>query len=305
MTDLHLHSRYSDDGEFTPAQLARMCAENGVTTMSVTDHNCARANREAAPAAGAAGVRYVTGIEIDCVFQGAGFHVLGYHIDADSPDFVWIEENVARQGAGASVAMLEKTQELGFPVTEGEMRALSRGRYWADLWTGEMFAEVLLKKEELAEHPLLAPYRSGGARGDNPYVNFYWDFYAQGKPCHAQVTYPTMEDAVSIIHKNGGAAVLAHPGMSLKGREALLDGILRLGLDGIEAYSSYHTPGQAAEFERVARENRLLATCGSDFHGKTKPTVPIGGAVFAPGTDRGQAGRAAADPLLAWQARKR
>jgi len=299
MTDLHLHSLYSDDGEFTPAEMARMCAESGVTLMSVTDHNCARANREAEEAARTAGVRYVTGIEIDCVYEEAVFHVLGYRIDADSPVFLEIEENVARQGAAASEAMLQKTRTLGFPVTETEMRQMAKGRYWRDLWTGEMFAEALLGKEELAGHPLLMPYRPGGARSDNPYVNFYWDFYAQGKPCHAPVDYPAMEDVLRIVRHSGGIAVLAHPGMSLRGRESLLPGILKLGLDGIEAYSSYHTPEQAATFEAVAKERRLLATCGSDFHGKNKPAVRIGGAVFAPGTDKEAVGRAARRALLA------
>lgn len=28
MIDLHIHSRYSDDGEFTPAQLVDMAAQN-------------------------------------------------------------------------------------------------------------------------------------------------------------------------------------------------------------------------------------------------------------------------------------
>lgn len=75
---MHLHSRYSDDGEVSPAELVARCAAHGVTAMSVTDHNCARANAEARPLAEACGIRYLDGIEIDCVFQSLEFHVLGY-----------------------------------------------------------------------------------------------------------------------------------------------------------------------------------------------------------------------------------
>lgn len=32
MIDLHIHSRYSDDGEFTPAQLVDMAAQNAQTS---------------------------------------------------------------------------------------------------------------------------------------------------------------------------------------------------------------------------------------------------------------------------------
>lgn len=30
MIDLHMHSRYSDDGEFTPSELIEQCVDKGV-----------------------------------------------------------------------------------------------------------------------------------------------------------------------------------------------------------------------------------------------------------------------------------
>lgn len=245
--------------------------------MSITDHNCARANAEARAQAEANGIRYISGIEIDCVYKGLNFHVLGYGIDENSTDFARIEENIERQSFHASLERLERTQMLGFHITQDEMWALSRDTYWKGSWSGEMFAELLLAKPEYAGHPLLRPYRPGGARGDNPYVNFYWDYYAQGKPCHVKMTYPTMDEIIGIIHRNRGKAVLAHPGVSLKGREELLGEVLDLGMDGVEAFSSYHTPEQAAEFYRETQRRGLFATCGSDYHGKTKPAIRLGG----------------------------
>lgn len=35
-----------------------------------------------------------------------------------------------------------------------------------------MFGEVLLNDQRYNENSLLKPYRSGGERSDNPYVNF-------------------------------------------------------------------------------------------------------------------------------------
>ena len=139
-----------------------------------------------------------------------------------------------------------------------------------------MFAEVLLVMPEYANHPLLKPYRPGGERSDNPYVNFYWDYYSQGKPCYAKIDYPAMEEIVDMIHQNHGVAVLAHPGVNLKGKEFLLDNILNLGIDGIEAFSSYHNPKQAEYYYQTAQEKKIFVTCGSDYHGKTKPSIGIG-----------------------------
>lgn len=277
MIDLHMHSRYSEDGEFTPAELVEQCCRQGITTMSITDHNCARANAEAQAIADTKGIRYISGIELDCIYKGLDFHVLGYGIDEQSADFARIEENIEKQSFLASLERLEKTQILGFYVTQNEMWELSKDAYWKGSWSGEMFAEVLLAKPEYAEHPLLYSYRPGGTRSDNPYVNFFWDYYAQGKPCYVKMKYPPMDEIIDIIHRNRGKAVLAHPGVNLKGQERMLGEILDLGMDGIEAFSSYHTSEQAVEFYWQAQEREMFSTCGSDYHGKTKPAICLGG----------------------------
>lgn len=277
MIDLHMHSRYSEDGEYTPSELVKQCAEKGVRMMSVTDHNCAKANEEAAKAAKEKGIAYIPGIEIDCTFQDTNFHVLGYGIDFWSGDFEAIEKNIDDQSFQASLDRLAATQALGFyRVTENDMWSLSKDSYWQGTWTGDMFAEVLLAKPEYADHPLLKPYRPGGERSDNPYVNFYWDYYSQGKPCYAKIDYPAMEEIIDTIHRNHGVAVIAHPGVNLKGKEFMLEDILNLGIDGIEAFSSYHSQKQAGYYHKIAQERNLFVTCGSDYHGKTKPSIGIG-----------------------------
>lgn len=274
--DLHMHSYYSDDGEFIPSELVAKCQQRDINVMAITDHNSARANAEGAQSAREAGIAYIPAIEIDCVYQGINLHVLGYGINSGSPDFQSIEDAVSRGASAASREMLRATQRLGFDIGEQDMTVLAEKMYWKDRWTGEMFAEALLHKPEYAGHELLRPYRPGGRRGDNPYVNFYWDFYSQGKPCYVEIPFPALERILEIIHRNGGKAVLAHPGLKLKGRDETLDGIVTCGLDGIEAYSSYHTPQQALHYYHLAKERRLLVTCGSDYHGKTKPSIAPG-----------------------------
>lgn len=285
MIDLHMHSLYSEDGEFTPAQLMEQCAAQGITLMSITDHNSIRANSEAELLAKGNGIFYIPGIEIDCTFEGVGFHVLGYGIDYHSEDFAQIEENVVTQMVNASAELLRKTQAMGFDITAEDVFAVSKTAYRPEIWTGDIFAEVLLEKPEFATHPLLAPYRPGGSRSDNPFVNFYWDYYSQGKPCHVKIEYPPVEEVIDIIHRNHGIAVLAHPGVNLKGREHLLEPLLKLPFDGIEAFSSYHTAEQAEYYHGAATPRKILTTCGSDYHGKTKPSVHLGDYATVAGID--------------------
>ena len=117
LMDLHMHSYYSDDGEFSPEELVRQCAMRGIRVMSIADHNSVRANDAGRQAARRAGIRYVSGIEIDCTFRGVNLHVLGYGFDDTSDDFADIEDNISSQAATASRQMLCATRKMGFDVT--------------------------------------------------------------------------------------------------------------------------------------------------------------------------------------------
>ena len=275
MIDLHMHSYYSDDGEYQPEELVKKCKEKGIQYMAVTDHNSVRAVGEGREAAQKEGIHFISGVEVDCTFKDRNFHVLGYGIDEQNPVFQKIEDNISVQSEEASVKMLEATRKLGFDVSESDMEKLTETMFWKNRWTGEMFAEVLLNKPEYRDHDLLLPYRPGGERSSNPYVNFYWDYYSQGKLCHVDITFPAMKEVISQIHESGGKAVLAHPGQNLRDHMELWEEIAVSGIDGVEAFSSYHTPEQALFFSHEAGEKQLFITCGSDFHGKTKPSISI------------------------------
>jgi len=274
--DLHMHTAYSDDGEFTPAELVLQCKKAGLRIIAFTDHNCVKANAEAQKEAELLNILYIPAVEIDCNYNGTNLHILGYQIDDTNDGFERIEQNILQQELTASKERLNLTKQLGFYVTEDELNALSNGEISGNVWTGEMFAEILLNKPEYQDSELLHPYRSGGLRSDNPYVNFYWDYYSQGKPCYVKIKFPDLDETVSIIRRSGGKAVLAHPGINLKENFSLLYNIIACGIDGIEAFSSYHDESSSRYFYDMARKNALMVTCGSDYHGKTKPSVRLG-----------------------------
>ena len=79
-----------------------------------------------------------------------------------------------------------------------------------------------------------------------------------------------------MIHDAGGIAVLAHPFATFYQKEALLDLAVSYGIDGIEAYSNYHEPKHNNYYAEYAKKHNLLITCGSDFHGKHKPSIHMG-----------------------------
>ena len=270
--DLHMHSFYSDDGQYSEEELISKCNDAGLKIVAIADHNSVKANAKAKEECAKYKIEFIPAIEIDCVYEGINLHLLGYGIDYENPIFNKIGEDILKQEFENNQKKLELTNALGFEVSKQDMDKVSPlGSY-----IGEGFAEVLLNDDRYIDSELLKPYREGGSRSDNPYVNFYWDYYSQGKPCYTEVKYISLRDAIDIVHKNHGKAILAHPGNNLKGRFEIFDEMVELGLDGVEAFSSYHSMEVCMYFYKKAKQLGIYTTCGSDFHGKTKPSIYLG-----------------------------
>ena len=270
--DLHMHSHYSNDGEFSVATLVEKCRQQRVNTFSITDHNSARANKEAVELVRQEGMRYIPGIEIDCIYEGINLHVLGYNIDWQSPAFTKLEEDVFAKVMQSFSQMIENTTALGFKIDKDAVL-----EYAGDtLPSPEMIAEIMLSDPKYYS-PLLEPYMEGGARSDMPYINFYLDYFAQGKPAFVPVEYISFDQAIGLIKGNGGTPIVAHPGLNLKGRENIVEQLLDKGAEGLEAFNNYHDMEQIGYFASVVQKRKAIITCGSDFHGKTKPLIHIGG----------------------------
>ncbi len=278
--DLHMHSSYSDDGEYSPKDLVKMCFENGVKTFAISDHNSAGAIKEARDAAKNFGLTLIPAIELDCFYEGVNIHVLGYFIDEEYSGFLEIENDILYKEQLASKERIELVQELGIYVDLDEISKLSKN----GVVTGEMIAEASLNNEKNRNNILLRPYFQGGERGDNPYVNFYWDFCSKGKLCYAKVEYISLKEAIYHIKKSGGIPILAHPGVNIWGDENILSKIINEGVCGIEVYSSYHSEEKTKFYKEKAKELNVLMTSGSDFHGKTKPKIKIG-SVYCEGNE--------------------
>jgi predicted metal-dependent phosphoesterase TrpH len=105
-------------------------------------------------------------------------------------------------------------------------------------------------------------------------------YLASGKPLYQAKEVLTPADAIALLHRAGGVAVMAHPGLVPLSEASLAERVGALhdeaGLDGIEALYSQHSPMDTERFLDLARRHTLLVTGGSDFHGTPKPHVPLG-----------------------------
>ena len=272
--DLHMHSSFSKDGQHTPSELVKLCSDNGLKVIAISDHNSVLAIEEARRSALQQNLdlKVIPAVEIDCDFHGFNLHILGYGIDIHEPWFGVYEDYIIKAEREGSLIRTKKVREMGIHLIQEELDKTAID----GVLTGEMIAEVALADPENADHPILIPYRQGGSRSDNPVLNFYWDWCSQGKPASSETEFITAEEAVLRIKNAGGMAVLAHPANNIKMDTVLLEGILELGIDGIEVYSSYHTAEHIAYYREKALKHQKLITLGSDYHGRTKPSIKLG-----------------------------
>lgn len=271
--DLHMHSRYSDDGEYTVEELMVRARDNGVEIISITDHNSVKANFEASVLAERVGIDYIPGIEIDCTFEGYEFHLLGYGINYKDERYIQLENFNLKQERKASLIRVNKFEQFsGLRIDVDALLAMNN----TGIITGEMIAEQCLFNESFNDCELLEPYRTGGSRSDAPFVNFYWDFFSQGKVAYAPMSYPTLKDMVELIKDTGGIPILAHPSKPFKDHPEIIYAMLENGVRGLEVFSSYHSEDEILAYLKIVKDTSCYVTCGSDFHGKTKPNIELG-----------------------------
>ncbi len=270
--DLHMHSNISNDGEYTPSQLIQLCKQHGLKTVALADHNSVRGIGDAEKSANESGIELIRAIELDCQFEGVNLHLLGYGIDPTVSEFEKNEMDILKKEQDASSKLIHLVQELGIHLEIEEVLDLAI----EGVVTGEMIAEVALEDKRNRNNPFLEPYRKNGKRSDNPYVNFYWDFCSQGKPAYVPIQFLGLNEAIQLIRKARGIAVLAHPRINIGQDQKILESIVTCGIDGLEVYSSYHDENMVAFYNNQAEKFHLLKTMGSDFHGKTKPAIKLG-----------------------------
>ena len=270
--DLHMHSIHSDDGQYTVKEMFEIAKEHQLTHMAIADHNSVKAIKEAHELANDYDIEYIDAVELDCTYKGVNLHLLGYNFDYTLPIFEAIEQSILQQMLQMKEELIQKIEALGIYIDKEKLEQLCPD----GIVVAEDIAEVVIPDTRNHQHPLIQPFLENGSRSDNPFVNFYWDLCSQGKPAYVAMNYMSIEDAIQIIHSAGGICVVAHPGNNFKDKDHILKEILKMEVEGLEVYSSYHTKEQIIHYERMAKKFNVLSTIGSDFHGKTKPKIQMG-----------------------------
>jgi len=264
--DFHLHTTHSD-GSCTPAEVIALAAKAGVTALAITDHDITTGVPEATAAGKDRGIEVIPGIEISSLLGGSELHILGYFLDYQDARLNERLTRLRESRHRRNPQIIVRLRAAGIDITYDEVRALAG----TDAVGRPHIARVLMEKGVVASAK-----------------EAFDQWLADGRPAYVPRELPTPAEAIRWIKEAKGLAVLAHPTW-VKTAEGTLADLVRLlkvdGLDGVEVHYSTHTARQTRDYLALAKQQGLLVTGGSDFHGLTKPGIEVGigkGALHVP-----------------------
>lgn len=255
--DLHSHTTASD-GSLAPEELVRLAKQQGVTTLAVTDHDTIAGLARAMAEGEQVGVEVIPGIEISCLYGETELHILGYFINPDDPR---LEPALAQYRASRedrNPRIVQRLQELGCALTYAEVKAAA--------------GTATVGRPHIAQALVRKGYVNSVSEAFDRYL-------ADDAPAYLPRRLPSPAEAIGLLRQIGGIPVLAHPVYTSRLKEpfeqvcATLKG---LGLLGVEALYSSHNRQQTERYRSISRNQGLLVTGGSDFHGEAKPSLLVG-----------------------------
>ncbi|WP_457942456.1 PHP domain-containing protein [Caproiciproducens sp. LBM24188] len=255
--DLHCHTKMSD-GSLGIDEVVMLAKKEGLSTISVTDHDTLAGSVRAKIFGDRHGVEVIPGVEFSCVDPATGrkAHLLGYLFD--HPDrLVGLCKRTSDCRKQAALVMIQKVMRL-YPVT----------------------AEMIMRRA----HGSTAVYKQHimHALIDAGYAEeffgplFHKLFDSRGGLAYCPITYPDVHEVIAQVHEAGGIAVLAHPG-EYDSYDLLEQLASSHEIEGVEVWHPRNKPGDEEKFIETAKKYGLVMTGGSDFHGMyTKRKTHIG-----------------------------
>lgn len=265
--DLHAHSTRSD-GVMTPLDLVADVAAAGVRVFSLTDHDTLAGYRDLVAAdAIPPGLTLIPGIEINAlVTRDLGLwegelHILGFGMDPDDPVF---EAALAAQRASRRIRF-ERTvallRDIGMPI-DAQVAGL------------ESADDDALGRPTIARALIAAGFATS-------VEDAFARIVGHGGPGYVRREGLGPAEAISVIRAASGLPVLAHF-REAPTRADLVRDLIDIGLGGLEVYYRTFDPPTVEAMASIARDNRLVMTGGSDYHGDLGPYAETHALLWVP-----------------------
>jgi hypothetical protein len=257
--DLQSHSIHSD-GALPAHEVVERAAAAGVELLALSDHDTVDGVDEALETGERAGVKVVRAVEISSVqAEYEDLHILGYGIDHRDEHLRAQLKRFRGDRETRAARMQAALEELGWAIDESVLD----GRRAA----GKPIGRPHLSQAAFG-HPANAERIA--AEGLETFSDLLVAYLIPGRPAYRARTFPTVAEAIDLIHAAGGVAVWAHPFWDIDADPAVVETIDRfaeLGIDGVEVFYVAHTREQTHLLADECARRGLLMTGSADFHG--------------------------------------
>jgi predicted metal-dependent phosphoesterase TrpH len=252
MIDLHTHTT-SSDGTDSPRELVNKAIVQGLEVLGISDHDTTSGWQEATDSL-RGNLKLALGAEISCLTDdGISVHMLGLLFDPLHQEMQTVLEETRDGRLPRMRKMIQKMQAEGFDISlEDVEKAMPAG---ATMGRPHLADALVFKKIVKSRDEAFTDLLHNESR-----------FYVS----HAA---PTPIEAIKLIRRAGGVAVIAHPFASRRGQILGVDDFTELvtaGLNGIEVDHRDQNPSERAILRVIASELDLVVTGSSDYHGTGK-----------------------------------
>ena len=252
MIDLHTHTNCSD-GTDSPRELVNKAIVQGLEVLGISDHDTTAGWSEAIQTLRGP-LQLALGSEISCLTSdGVSVHMLGLLFDPEHEEMQRVLEETRDGRLPRMRKMIEKMRTEGIDISIQDVeRAMPTG---ATMGRPHLADALVAKKIVKSRDEAFVDLLHNESR-----------FYVS----HAA---PTPVEAIALIRRAGGVAVIAHPFASHRGQILKPEDFSELvaaGLSGIEVDHRDQNPDERAMLRTIANELDLVITGSSDYHGTGK-----------------------------------
>lgn len=253
--NLHTHSNYSLDGEYEVNELINVLKNNKYNIISITDHNTCEAYKDINVNED---IKVITGIEADAIINDHTYDFLCYNFELDNILNYAKEkyQTVEKRQQKIFDKLVEICNEKNIELVD--KTSYNPSREYAHFALYRMLPKVFLNKYNINYPGDL--YRLGTIDKDFP---LYIDMH---------LVWPDIKELLEIIHQNNGKVFLAHPYRYNRPIEIVLNDVKDY-IDGIEISNNPKSKEEVDYLYHFAKENNLLVSCGSDYHGTDKYSI--------------------------------
>lgn len=270
--DLHMHTNKSD-GALTPKQIIDEAVKANLQAISITDHDTIEGyTDETIKYAKEQGIKLIVGVEISTKSDRCGIHVLGYNFDLNNEEFKQKLDKIRNARHDYLKAVAKKLEKLNYKINVEELDKIK------SVTKAHISKDIIENEENKLE--LIKQFGHIPNKGE-----FIETIMNENCPAYVQKVTVTPKEAAEMIHKAGGKVVLAHPvayanedNMTVEEVQQLIN---KMKPDGLEVYYIYTNKNneyinEIDKWLKLAKDNNLFSTIGSDFHIKDGHHAEIG-----------------------------